>query len=179
MTQDDAAADHRIPRPAGTAHLDQLRAVTERAAATAEPLRSRYAGAPDALSSRAERAVEAAREDLLALSADLHAHPEEGYAEHRSVRAVADLLGRYGVQAHVGAYGPDTALRATTGSGGPRWPCSPSTTRCRASATAVGTTSSVPRRWALSSACTPSCPGARCPGRPCCSGPRPRKAAAA
>src|SRR4051794_15081860 len=119
MTQDDAAADHRIPRPAGTAHLDQLRAVTERAAATAEPLRSRYAGAPDALSSRAERAVEAARADLLALSADLHAHPEEGYAEHRSVRAVADLLGRYGVQAQVGAHGLDTALRATTGSGGP------------------------------------------------------------
>jgi amidohydrolase len=119
MTQDDAAADHRIPGPAGTAYLDQLRAATERAAATAEPLTSRYAGAPDALSSRAERAVEAARADLLALSADLHAHPEEGYAEHRSVRAVADLLGRYGVQAQVGAHGLDTALRATTGSGGP------------------------------------------------------------
>src|SRR3954453_11403297 len=120
MTQDDAAADHRIPRPAGTAHRPppppgpapraQRRAATGRAAATAEPLTSRYAGAPDALSSRAERAVEAAREDLLALSADLHAHPEEGYAEHRSVRAVADLLGRYGIQAQVGAHGLHTAL---------------------------------------------------------------------
>ena len=107
----------RDPQPADRHHLDQLRAATERAAATAAPLSSPHAGAPAQLLDAAERAVEAAAADLLALSHDLHAHPEEGYAEHRSVRAVAELLGRYGIEAQVGVHGLDTALRATTGSG--------------------------------------------------------------
>jgi amidohydrolase len=118
-TADAAAPDHRTPRPADTAHLDQLRAATERAAAAAEPLRSPRTGAAEAVLARAEQAVEAAGPDLLALSADLHAHPEEGYAEHRSVQAVADLLTRHGITAEVGVHGLPTALRARTGSGGP------------------------------------------------------------
>ncbi|MGY1602088.1 M20 family metallopeptidase [Geodermatophilus sp. SYSU D00815] len=109
--------DHRRPRPAGTAHLEQLRAATDRAAAVAEPLSSSYAGAPEELLARAEQAVEAARADLLELSHDLHAHPEEGYAEHRSVRAVAALLGRHGIAAEVGVHGLETALRAATSAG--------------------------------------------------------------
>ncbi|WP_171058163.1 M20 family metallopeptidase [Modestobacter altitudinis] len=117
MTAD--AGDTRTPLPADRHHLDQLRAATERAAVTAEPLSSPHTGAPAALLDRAEQAVEAAGPDLLALSADLHAHPEEGYAEHRSVRAVADLLARHGIDAEVGVHGLDTALRASAGSGSP------------------------------------------------------------
>ena len=86
MTAD--AGDSRDPQPADRHHLDQLRAATERAAATAEPLSSPHAGAPAALLDRAEQAVEAAGPDLLALSADLHAHPEEGYADYVSTEGL-------------------------------------------------------------------------------------------
>jgi amidohydrolase len=119
MPADADLPGERSPRSVDTSHLDQLRAQTERLAARAEPLTSRFAGAPEELLARAEAAVEAAGGDLLALSHDLHAHPEEGYAEHRSVQAVADLLARHGVTAEVGAHGLPTALRASTGSGGP------------------------------------------------------------
>ncbi|MCZ2820488.1 M20 family metallopeptidase [Modestobacter sp. VKM Ac-2977] len=112
-------ADARLPRPADPAHLDQLRAATDRAAATAEPLASAHDGAPEELLARAEQAIESASADLLGLSHDLHAHPEEGYAEHRSARAVADLLARSGIEAEVGVFGLETALRAGVGSGGP------------------------------------------------------------
>src|SRR5919199_425307 len=95
----DAAPDHRTPLPPDTAHLDQLRAATERAAAAAEPLGSPHAGAAEALLVRAEQAVEDAGPDLLALSADLHAH--------------------HGITAEVGVHGLPTALRARSGSGGP------------------------------------------------------------
>lgn len=112
-------ADARLPRPADQHHLDQLRAATDRAAATAEPLSSSHAGAPEELLVRAEQAIESASAELLGLSHDLHAHPEEGYAEHRSARAVADRLARSGIEAEVGVFGLETALRASTGSGGP------------------------------------------------------------
>src|SRR3954469_5541942 len=117
MTED--AGDPRTPIPADRHHLDQRRAATDRAAASAEPLSSPHAGAPEELLARAEQAIEAARGELLGLSQDLHAHPEEGYAEHRSVRAVADLLAAHGIDAQVGVHGLDTALRASTGSDGP------------------------------------------------------------
>ena len=119
MTEEAAVGDQRTPRPADPHHLAQLRAATDRAAATADPLSSPHSGAPEELLTRAEHAVEAVAQDLLALSRDLHAHPEVGYAEHRSVRAVADLLARHGVEAEVGVHGLDTALRAGTGTGGP------------------------------------------------------------
>jgi amidohydrolase len=114
MTEDPA-----VPRPPDTAHLAALRAATDRAAAAATPLSSAHEGAPEELLDRAERAVGSAADELLALSHDLHAHPEEGYAEHRSVRAVADVLARHGLGAEVGVHGLATALRATVGSGGP------------------------------------------------------------
>jgi amidohydrolase len=113
MSTDDAS----LPLPPDTAHLAQLRAATDRAAAAAEPLSSSHAGAAEEQLSRAEQAITAATDDLLGLSHDLHAHPEEGFAEHRSVRAVADLLARHGVAAEVGVHGLETALRAQTGGG--------------------------------------------------------------
>jgi amidohydrolase len=119
MTEDLPAGDPTAPRPPDTSHLDQLRAATERAAAVAQPLTSPHDGAPEELLARTEQAVEAARAELLALSHDLHAHPELGYEEHRSVRAVAELLARHGIDAQVGVHGLETALRASTGTGGP------------------------------------------------------------
>ncbi len=98
-------------------YLEGVRTGIDRAAATATPLRSAHAGAPAALLDATEAAVEAAADDLLALSHDLHAHPEEAFAEHRSARAVADLLARHGVGAAVGVHGLDTALRASVSHG--------------------------------------------------------------
>jgi amidohydrolase len=118
MTDDVPAADPRTPQTPDRTYLAQLRTATERAAATATPLSSPRAGAPEELLARAEQAIEQAGGQLLALSHDLHAHPEEGYAEHRSARAVADLLARHGIDAEVGVHGLETALRASTGRGG-------------------------------------------------------------
>ncbi|WP_406693232.1 M20 family metallopeptidase [Saccharopolyspora sp. ID03-671] len=100
-------------------YLRAVAAATEKAVATAEPLRSAHAGADEALLAAAERWVTEHRDDLLALSHDLHAHPEEAYAEHRSVAQVAELLRGFGHDVEVGVGGLDTALRAGVGSGGP------------------------------------------------------------
>jgi amidohydrolase len=106
----------RPTTPDGT-YLAAVRTAIDRAAATAEPLRSTHAGAAEDLLAATEAAVEGLGEDLLALSHALHAHPEEGFAEHDSVRAVADLLARHDVEAMVGVHGLDTALRASVSSG--------------------------------------------------------------
>lgn len=100
-------------------HLRALTAATERAVSQAEPITSEHAGAPERVRAAVAAAVTARAEDLVALSHDLHTHPEEGFAEHRSVRAVADLLAAHGHEAQVGAGGLDTALVASRGEGGP------------------------------------------------------------
>ena len=53
--------------------------------------------------------------DLVALSHDLHAHPETAFEEHRSAAAVAQMLEGFDVTA--GAYGLPTAFSARAGSG--------------------------------------------------------------
>jgi amidohydrolase len=53
--------------------------------------------------------------DLVALSHDLHAHPETAFEEHRSAAAVARMLEGFDVTA--GAYGLPTAFSARAGSG--------------------------------------------------------------
>ena len=64
--------------------------------------------------------IEELADDLIALSRQVHEARELGFAESKSVAAVADLLARHGVPAQVGCYGLDTALRAQVGSGGPQ-----------------------------------------------------------
>ncbi len=54
---------------------------------------------------------------LVALSEFIHAHPELGYEEHESSRAVADLLESAGFRVTRGVGGLDTAFRATIGHG--------------------------------------------------------------
>lgn len=97
---------------------DYLAAVSDRIQrADPPPPTSPFAGAAT-LHERIGTRVEALRDDLLGLSHDIHEHPELGFEEHRAARAVADLLARHGVEAEVGAYGLETALRASTGAGG-------------------------------------------------------------
>lgn len=111
--------DPTRPSPPDDSYLRSLTAATERAVRDAEPITSEHAGAAEDVRAAVLAAAREHGDDLVALSQDLHAHPEEGYAEHRSVRAVAQLLERHGHTAQVGVGGLDTALIATSGSGGP------------------------------------------------------------
>ncbi|GAA2346851.1 M20 family metallopeptidase [Saccharopolyspora halophila] len=107
------------PAQPDDSYLRSVAAATERAVASAEPIRSEFTGASETSLAGAEQWVTQHAEDLLALSHDLHEHPEEAFAEHRSAGEVAELLGRHGHETEVGVGGLATALRATTGSGGP------------------------------------------------------------
>ncbi|MFR9727612.1 M20 family metallopeptidase [Saccharopolyspora sp. MS10] len=101
------------------AYLAKVAAATERAVATAEPISSEFDGAPEPVRARAERWLDEHAARLLALSHDLHEHPEEGFAEHRSVAAAAGLLREQGFEVRVGVGELPTALLASTGTGGP------------------------------------------------------------
>lgn len=113
------AAEATTPAP-DRSYLEHLAAQTERAVSAAEPLGSQHVGAPAEVRARITAALDSHQEKLVELAHRLHADPELGYEEHRSVRAVADLLSAAGHDAHVGAYGLDTALRVVAGSGRPR-----------------------------------------------------------
>jgi amidohydrolase len=62
-------------------------------------------------------AVEQDRDRLLQLSHDVHAHPELGFEEHGAAAAVAAVLAASGIEADIGRWGLDTALRARAGEG--------------------------------------------------------------
>jgi amidohydrolase len=100
-----------------------LAALTERTArdlAAAPPVSSPHDGAPEDLRAAVTSAVERIGDDLVALSHDVHSHPELGYEEHHAVAAVARVLAAHGHDAEVGAYGLPTAVRARAGTGRPR-----------------------------------------------------------
>lgn len=59
-------------------------------------------------------AVEQLRPELERLARELYDQPEIGFEEHASVARIAALLAAHGVDAEVGAFGLDTALRAST-----------------------------------------------------------------
>lgn len=50
-------------------------------------------------------AIAAAADELTAWRRDLHAHPELGFAEHRTARVVADRLASFGLEPHTGLAG--------------------------------------------------------------------------
>jgi amidohydrolase len=68
---------------------------------------------------RARRRIEADADALVALSHELHAHPELAYQEVNSCALVAGALAAGGLAVERGAYGLPTALRATAGDSGP------------------------------------------------------------
>ena len=76
-------------------------------------------GAPAALREALADVVAGLAPQVVALSHDIHVHPEVGYREHHAVAAVADILRAHGLEAEVGVYGMDTALRAAIGPGAP------------------------------------------------------------
>ncbi|WP_232666528.1 M20 family metallopeptidase [Pseudonocardia sp. TRM90224] len=67
---------------------------------------------------RAAARIEALADRLVALSHEIHAAAELGFAEHESVTAIVRALAPHDVE--VGCYGLDTAFRARAGGVGPR-----------------------------------------------------------
>lgn len=107
------------PVPPDDAFLRSLMARTERAVAAAEPLTSEFDGAPEDVREAVAEAVAGLGDELVALSRDVHAHPEVAFGEHRSMRAVAELLARHGHDSEVGVGGLETSLVARAGGDGP------------------------------------------------------------
>ena len=64
-------------------------------------------------------AIAAFHDELTAIRRDLHAHPELGFAEHRTSQIVAELLASWGVEVHrgVGRTGVVGVLRGGNGTG--------------------------------------------------------------
>lgn len=112
-------SDPAHPQRPDDRYLRALNEATARAGTGRRAARLCASGAPDALRTHVTEAVRIHAAALVALSHDLHAHPEVGFAEHRSVRAVPDLLRGHGHHARIGVGGVDTALLATRGEGGP------------------------------------------------------------
>jgi amidohydrolase len=107
------------PVPPDDAFLRSLTVRTEQAVADAEPLTSDHAGASDELRRAVGEAVDGLADELVALSHDLHAHPEEAFAERYAVAEAARLLERHGHSAETGVGGLATALIAGSGGDGP------------------------------------------------------------
>lgn len=69
------------------------------------------------IKSSAQQLCIALRDELVALSHRIHAHPEIGYEEEKSSAWVCDVLDAHGFAAERGAYGIPTAFVARAGSG--------------------------------------------------------------
>lgn len=79
--------------------------------------RSTAATGVERAKAEARQRVEAAADDLIRLSHEIHAHPELGFEEHRASEWVANALTSAGIGVEKGVAGLDTALTATTGAG--------------------------------------------------------------
>ena len=94
----------------------------------------------DALKQRNAESVDELGDELAALSARIHAHPELAFEERLACGFIGDFLAKHGFQVETGVGGVETAFRATIETGpGPTLAILP------ASATPAGTTSSAPR----------------------------------
>ncbi len=71
-----------------------------------------YTGAPADVVDLIEQIVDGLRDELVALSDDLHAHPETAFEEHRSAARIAEVLAGHDIAVRTGAHDCDTALRA-------------------------------------------------------------------
>jgi amidohydrolase len=105
-----------VPERPYPGYLDQVADRIQRA--NPAPVTSPFEGAA-ATHQRVGALVDGLRDPLLELSHDVHANPELGFAEYGAARAVARTLADQGVEAQVGCWGLDTAVRATTGRGDP------------------------------------------------------------
>lgn len=107
------------PTPPDDSYLRAINAATERAVANAEPVSSSFVGMPESTRATVERWIDRYGPDFVALSQDIHGHPEEGFAEHGSVDRIAELLRRHECPVEIGVGGLGTAMRAEAGHGRP------------------------------------------------------------
>ncbi|WP_114854124.1 M20 family metallopeptidase [Brachybacterium sp. YJGR34] len=121
MQNDQQAPPRAQHTEVSTAYLQQLDEERESAMRTASHPGSAVGGADDALHDRLEALVQQDTGEMAALMIDLAEHPETAFAEHRSARAIVDVLAAHGVEAQLGVHGLDTAIRAEIrGTGGER-----------------------------------------------------------
>ncbi len=106
------------PTPPDGFILRQFEAETRVRAAALPVATCEHDGAPAAVVEALKHHVVELADELVAASHDLAAHPEIGFAEHRSAAALADLVEAHGVAVTRGAHGLDTALRAEVGPAG-------------------------------------------------------------
>ncbi|GAB3946259.1 M20 family metallopeptidase [Corynebacterium tapiri] len=102
------------PEEPSTAYLDAAsRAIHEKMAQVEPPevSSSDYQQQP-ALWDAVRAAEKELRAELADLAADLHAHPETAFTEHRSAGVIAEILERHGFSVERGAHGVQTALRS-------------------------------------------------------------------
>lgn len=112
MSAHSTAAPDPQHTEVSTAYLRQLDEERETAMRTSSHPGSTFDGAPPALHERLEEQVGADADEMVALMLDLAEHPEVAFEEHRSARAIADVLAAHGIEAQVGVHGLDTAIRA-------------------------------------------------------------------
>jgi amidohydrolase len=70
------------------------------------------------LKARALARIDELGDELSEFAADIHAHPELGFQEHRSARRLVEALRGYGFAVEPGTGGLETAFRAEHGGGG-------------------------------------------------------------
>ncbi|OHO51220.1 peptidase M20 [Corynebacterium sp. HMSC035E02] len=98
-----------------TAYLEAMEeGVAKRVASAAPPEKQEedYPGQAKLWDAAAARA-EALREKAAHIVADLHAHPETAFEEHRSMAVLADLVEEHGFSTRRGVYGVETAFEAS------------------------------------------------------------------
>lgn len=69
----------------------------------------------DDAKARVSARIDAIADVLCEVSHDLHAHPETGFAEHRSARVLCETAARHGLDMDLGAYGLETAFVGEVG----------------------------------------------------------------
>lgn len=69
------------------------------------------------LKRRINDVIDALADDLVAVSRDIHAHPEQNYEEHHAAELLARVATAHGLDSDKGAYGAETAVAAEVGSG--------------------------------------------------------------
>lgn len=105
------------PTVPSRAFYDQLAIETEKrrqANPTATALDPHY-GASTQLREELKAHIEALAPQIVALSQDIHAHPEVGYQEFYAADAVAKLLQAHGIEVERASFGMETSLRAQIG----------------------------------------------------------------
>lgn len=112
MTETPSLRDTSVALEPSTRYSDTLRAATDAALGTAHHPGSAFDGAAEQLHGRLETHVDGVRDQLVELMLDLAAHPETAFQEHRSSRAIVEVLQAHGIEAQLGVHGLETAIRA-------------------------------------------------------------------